>query len=218
MKPQFLVIGLGRFGSNLALQLMSNGAEVLGIDADEEAVNAIADQITHCLIADTTEERNLKEIGVDQFDAAICAVGSDFEASLMTTLLLKELGARRLIAKAGSRLHGKVLEKIGASQVVYPEQDMAIRLAHQLQPQEGLVELLPLSVQAAMFEIQAPRSFCGRTLAELTLPSRYGLTVIAVRRGGETTVSPQAAMMIREGDLLVVAGDRARAREAVAGR
>ena len=215
MKRQILVCGLGRFGQNLSLNLEEMGAEVMGIDSREEAVNEVAERLTHTVIADTTEERVMEEIGIAHFDAVVCAIGSHIEASLMTTVLLKECGARMLVAKASSGLHGRVLEKVGVDRVIYPEREVAARLARDFMVPREFVEVVPLTVQHSMFEIKTPPNFVGRTLAELDLRGRYGFLVVAVRRGEETVVAPGPDEVIRRDDLLIVVGDRTRAAEAV---
>ncbi|MGE0491406.1 MAG: TrkA family potassium uptake protein [Vulcanimicrobiota bacterium] len=213
-KPlQVLVIGLGRFGRSLALSLTELGAEVMGMDVRQEAVSEVADRLIHSAVADSTDEKVMREVGVDQFDATVCAVGSDIEASLMTVLLLKEHGSKNLVAKAANALHGRVLERIGADRVIFPEREVALRLARDFLAPRDFVEVVPLTVQHSMFELQAPAHFAGCTLQELDLRSRFGLTVVAIRRGDDTVVSPAAAEVIRRQDLMVVVGDRNRAQD-----
>jgi trk system potassium uptake protein TrkA len=218
MKRQFLVVGLGRFGASLALLLEEMGGEVMVVDRREQAVSEVADRVTHSLIADTTDERVVKDLAVDQFDQVICAIGADIEGSLMTTLLLRELGARHLVSKASTELHGRLLQKIGADRVIYAERDMAARLARDFFTPPGIEELLDLSVQHKMFELKAPAHFHERTLAGLHLRGRYGMNVIAIRRGEDTLVSPSAEAVVRTGDRLVVVGDYDRAQEALKAR
>lgn len=213
MKRQFLVVGLGRFGAALALLLEEMGGEVLAVDRREAAVSEIAEGVTHSIIADTTDERVVKDLGVDQFDDCICAIGGDIEGSLMTTLLLREFGARSLVSKASTELHGRLLEKIGADRVIYPERDMAQKLGRDLFAPPGIEELLTLSVRHRMFEIKAPEHFHQRTLADLQLRARHGMNVIAIRRGNDTIVSPAAEEVVHGGDGLVVVGDAEKARE-----
>lgn len=215
LKPQYLVVGLGRFGSNLALTLEESGCEVLGLDSNEDAVDQIAGQITHSMIADCTEEKVYREIGVDHFDMAICAIGTDFQASLMAVLLLRENGARRIVAKASNHLHGKVLERVGADRVVYPERDMAVRLARDILEGSALVEVLPLSLQQSIFEVKAPAHFFGINLAGLGLRARYGLNVVGIKRESQVLVSPGPGEMVKSGDILIVVGDRQGAEKAM---
>jgi trk system potassium uptake protein TrkA len=216
-KKQYLILGLGRFGQGLALDLERMGAEVMGVDENEEHVSEIADRITHTAVADTTEKKVLEQLGVAEFDSVICAIGNVLEASLMTTLLAKELGARHLVAKATSELHGKILKRIGADRVIFPEREVAARLARDFLAPKDFVELVPLTVQHSMFELKAPKEFSGHALSELHLRHKFGLLVVAIRRGEETVVSPGAHEVIRHNDLMVVVGDRAQAKELLNG-
>lgn len=211
---QVLVIGLGRFGQSLALALIAGGAEVMAIDASEDATQEIAGEVTHVMIADCTEENVLKEVGPEQFDIVVCAIGGDIQASIMTTLILKELGAKKLIAKASTALHGRALEKLGVERVVYPERDMAQRLAQDIFAPH-IHELLPLTVSQSMFEMPLPERFVDKSLIELNLREQYGFNVVAVKRDGETNVSPSPSERLQEGDILLVLGNRERAEEII---
>lgn len=209
---QVLIIGLGRFGQSLARALVSSGLEVMCLDSDEDATEEVASEVTHVMIADATEENVLREIGPEHFDFVVCAIGGDIQASIMTTLLLKELGARMLIAKASTSLHGRALEKLGVDRVVYPERDMAQRLAQDfLAPH--VTEVLHLTVTQSMFEMPAPDKFAGKTLIELNLRERYGMNVLAIKRGSEPQVSPPPTAVVQAGDILLVLGNRALAEE-----
>lgn len=212
-KPQqVLIIGLGRFGQSLARALVQGGSEVMAMDAREDATEEVAADITHVMIADSTEEAVLKEVGVEHFDCVVCAIGGNIQASIMTTLLLKEIGVKKLVAKASTSLHGRALEKLGVDRVVYPERDMANRLAQDfLHPQ--MTEVLHLTVQQSMFEMPAPSSFFGKSLIELNLRERFGLNVLVIRRNGEPVVSPSPYELIQQGDVLLVLGNRDRAEE-----
>src|SRR5690606_32185589 len=129
---QFVVIGLGRFGSSLALELMDLGYEVLGVDLNEELVNDMSAYLTHAVAADATDEDMLKSLGIRNFDCGIVAIGSDIQMSILTAILLKDLGIKTVVAKAISVLHGRALEKLGVDRVIFPERDMGVRVAHQL--------------------------------------------------------------------------------------
>ena len=207
MKRQYLVIGLGRFGTSLSTYLHSLGAEVMAVDKKEALVNEIADSVTYSLIADTTDEKVVKDMGVDQFDNVICAIGGDVEASLMTTLLMREFGAKHLTSKASTGLHGRLLEKIGADRVVYPERDMAYKLARDFQATPGIEELMTFTVNQKMFEFKAPAAFDKHTLKELHLRHSFGINVVAVRRGETILTSPGANELIFEGDGMLVVGE-----------
>ncbi|MCA9778210.1 MAG: TrkA family potassium uptake protein [Candidatus Eremiobacteraeota bacterium] len=214
-KQQYLIVGLGGFGKNLALSLVELGAEVMGVDLDEQAVAAVADKVTHTGVADTTDSRVVQQLGVGDFDAVVCAIGTHLEASLMTTLLLKENGAKKLVAKAANEMHGKILSRIGAETVLYPEKEVANRLAKDFMASKDFVELVPLTVQHSMFEVAAPKKFCGHTLQELHMRRNFGLNVIALKRAGETIVSPAADEVVRHKDLMIVVGDKEKAQKAI---
>lgn len=211
-QQQVLVIGLGRFGQSLARSLVAGGVEVMAMDSREEATEEVAEDVTHVMIADSTEESVLREVGPEHFDVVVCAIGGDLQASIMTTLLLKEMGARYLVAKANSSLHGRALEKMGVDRVVYPEREMAQRLALDfLAPH--MTEVLHLTVSQSMFEMPAPEKFAGKTLIELNLREKYGLNVLAIKRGGEPMVSPPPNEVVLASDILLVLGSRERAEK-----
>ncbi|HAG08094.1 MAG TPA: potassium uptake system protein [Desulfotomaculum sp.] len=203
---QFAVIGLGRFGSSLARALSRMGYEVLAIDTSEENVNDITDEITYAVQMDALEENALKSMGIRNFDAVIVAIGQDIQASILVTVMLKEMGVKKVIAKAQTELHGKVLEKVGADLVVFPERDMGERLAHTLIAADNIMDLINLSPDYSIIELKTPPGFIGKTLQETALRKEYGITVIAIRRGLEVIISPEAKQVIRENDILVAIG------------
>lgn len=201
---QFLVIGAGRFGSSLARTLFQQGHEVVVIDRDEEIVERLIDGVTHALIGDATDEQVLRRVGVSNFDTVIVAIGVNFEASVLTTVSAKGLGARHIIAKATSDTAASVLSRVGADQVVRPEHDMGRRLAQQLTTPE-LVDAFNLGAEHTVIEVEANDKLIG-TLAKLRLPNRFSVQVIAVNRRGDVTVSPGAAFEVQHGDNLVLIG------------
>lgn len=203
---QFAVIGLGRFGSSLARALSRMGYEVLAIDTNEENVNDITDEITYAVQMDALEENALKSMGIRNFDAVIVAIGQDIQASILVTVMLKEMGVKKVIAKAQTELHGKVLEKVGADLVVFPERDMGERLAHNLIAADNIMDLINLSPDYSIIELKTPPEFIGKTLQETALRKEFGITVIAIRRGSEVIISPEAKQAIRENDILVAIG------------
>lgn len=210
---QYLLIGLGRFGSALARYLETHGAQVLAVDVREDKVREVCQDVTHTLIADAADERVISELGVEHFDAIVCGIGENLEASVMACVLLKEHGAKHLVAKATSDLHGKCLLKLGVDRVIYPERDMAERLAKDFVVDQDLVELLPLTVQYSMFEVKAPASFAGSSLVELDVRAKLGINIVAIRRGEEVVISPRATEVIQPEDLLIVVGERHEAME-----
>lgn len=202
---QFVVIGCGRFGSSVARTLNSLGYEVLAIDADEEKVMDIAEEVTYAVQADVTDENALKELGISNFDVVIVSIGSNYQASIMATLIAKELGVKRVIVKAHDALHGKVLSKIGADKIIFPERDMGIRVAHNL-VSSSIVDFIELSSDYSILEINALEKWSNKTLKELKLPSEFGINVMAIKRGKDINISPYADDIILNGDILVVIG------------
>lgn len=202
---QFAVIGLGRFGTSVARTLYKAGYEVLAIDADEEAVQKFSNEVTHVVQVDTTDENALKAIGIRNFDTVVVSIGEDVQANVLTTLLLKDLGVRHIVAKAKSELHGKMLEKIGADRVVYPERDMGARVAHNL-VSSNVLDYIELSPNLSLVEVSAPRELVGHSLAEANLRARFGVNVVAIQRGEEIIVPPVPTEKIREKDVLIVVG------------
>lgn len=204
-KPEFAVIGLGRFGGSLALALTERGCNVLGIDLDRNVVQTIADEITQAVALDSTDEGALKAVDIRSFDTVIVAIGTDFEANLLTTLALKGMGVRHVICKALSQRHRTALLAVGADQVVLPEHDSARRLATNL-TMPRLFDQLALSNDYSFSELWLPASIVGQTLRDADLRTRFGVTVVAVKRGDELIVSPPADVVFAQGDLLAVIG------------
>ena len=201
----FLIIGMGRFGSALATELCALGNEVLAIDAQEELIQAIASQVTHAVAADARDPEVLKELSVRNFDCAIVAVGHDIGTSALITLNLKELGVEKVIAKASSHTHQKVLEKIGADRVVFPEHEMGTKLAHTLSS-SNLLNFIELSKDASIVEIPVPLTWMGKTLKDLDVRNVYGVNVIGIRRNGKMIITPGGAMPLDATDVVVVLG------------
>ena len=167
-KKQYVVLGLGRFGSSVALTLNELGYDVLGIDNSEGSVNALASQLTHAVVADAKDEGAMKSLGIRNFDVAVVAIGDDVETNILVTVMLKEMGVPYVVAKAQSALHGKVLEKIGADKIVYPEKDMGVRVAHNL-VSANFMDNIELHPNYSIMELKAPSTFAGKTLGELNL-------------------------------------------------
>jgi len=205
---QFLVVGLGRFGSSLAKTLYNLGYDVLGIDRDEEIVQNMADSITHAVQADATDENTLKALGVRNFDVAIVSIGEDIQSSILITIMLKEMGIKYLVAKAQSQLHGKVLYKVGADRVVFPERDMGVRVAHNL-ISSNVLDYIELSPDYSIVEIAAVPVWYNKTLGELDMRRKYGLNVMAIKRKERNVIiSPNADVEILKDDILVVVGSK----------
>lgn len=203
---QYAVIGMGRFGTSVARELYEMDYEVLGIDENEERIQDAVDFVTHAVTADSTDENALKALGIRNFDVVVVAIGADIQASIMTTLILKEQGVKYIVVKAQNELHGKVLSKIGADKVVYPERDMGVRVAHNL-ISPNILDYIELSPEYSMVEIQANEKMVGKTLAESDIRKKFGCTVIAIKTGHNINVSPMAHDKIQQGDILVVIGN-----------
>ena len=204
-KKQFAIVGLGRFGTSVAKTLYQMGYEVLAVDADEARVQDFSDEVTHVVQADTTDEDTLKALGIRNFDVVVVAIGADVQANLMTTLQLKEMGVSYIVAKAKNNLHGKMLEKIGADRVVYPERDMGQRVAHNL-VSSNVLEYIELSPEYSIVEVTAPKVLVGKNLVETDLRGRYEVNVVAIRRGEQLLVPPQPTEKIMDKDVLFVVG------------
>lgn len=199
----FAVLGLGRFGSSVANTLISMGYEVLAVDKNEENINNISEDITHAVLGDVTDEKVLHGLGLRNFDVAIVAIGEDLQASVLVTLLLKEIGIKHILAKAQSELHSRLLYKVGADRVVLPEKDMGVRVAHSLASTK-IIDLIELSSDYNIAEIIPPQGWAGNSLKELNLRAKYGINVIAVKQNCSIIISPKADYVINEGDLLVI--------------
>ncbi len=203
---QYAVIGLGKFGQSVALTLAKNEEQVIGIDFKEEVIAQLADKLAHAVQADARNEKTLRTLGIQDVDVAIVSVGSNFEASVLITLALKELGIEEIVVKANSEEQVKVLEKIGASRVIQPERDMGIRLAKSL-VSPRIIDHIELSSDYSLLEMTPPQDFIGKSLKELNVRAQYGINVIAVKHEhGEIDIAPQAEHVIKKGDLLVVVG------------
>ena len=202
---QYLVLGLGRFGSSLARTLCELGQEVLAVDADEAAVNAIAPHVTQAVQLDATDEAALQTLGVSNFDAAIVSIGENTRDSILMCVLLKEMGIPYLLAKANDDLHAKVLRKIGVDRVVFPERDMGARLAHSLLA-PNVLDLMHLSDDYQIVEIRVPSEWVGNSLLGVNVRRRYGLNILAIHRQGRFLASPAADMLFEREDTLLVMG------------
>ncbi|WP_089748555.1 MULTISPECIES: potassium channel family protein [unclassified Candidatus Frackibacter] len=202
---QFIVIGLGRFGTSVAATLAEQGHDVLAIDRDEDPIQEISNLVTHAVQADATDEDSLKTLGVNNFDVAVVSIGDDVHSNILATLVLKELGVPYVVVKAQDNLHGKVLSKIGADKIVYPERDMGTRVAHNLVT-SNVLDYIELAPDYSIIEVRATTKLVGKTLRELALRVKFGVNVIAIKKGDDINVTPEADDRIEAGDILVVMG------------
>ncbi|GEN57513.1 ktr system potassium uptake protein C [Halolactibacillus alkaliphilus] len=207
MKREFAVIGLGRFGGSICRELSKEGMEVLAIDSTEAKVNEYRNIASHAVIADATDEKVLKELGIRNIDHVIVAIGEDIQASILTTLMLKELGIKKITVKAQNDYHEKVLTKIGADQVIHPERDMGKKIAHSI-ISSNILDHLELSDDHSIVEIKAGKKIVGKTLIALDIRANYGCNVVAIKSmaSNDINVSPMATEEIKEGDTLVIIG------------
>lgn len=206
---QFLVIGLGRFGGALARTLMDLGHEVLGVDADAKTVQDFAERLTHVVEADSTNPEAMAQIGAKEFRTAVVAIGTDVEASILTTSLLADLDIERIVAKAITQAHGRILERVGAHRVIFPERDMGIRVGHTMTGRT--IDYIQLDPGFALVEVTAPRELVGKTLAGAEVRRRYGITVVCIKPAGGSFTYATPETVVQEGDVLVVAGETERA-------
>jgi len=204
-RPEFAVIGLGRFGTSLALALVESGYSVLGIDQDAELAQRLVDDLTQIVILDATDEDALREVDIASFDTVIVAIGADFESNLLTTVSLKHLGVRYVISKAVTNRQAEILLRVGADEVIQPEQEAGRRLAQQLTVPAVLARL-HLGPQHDIVELMTPSSIAGKSLQELDLRRRMGVTALLIKRDNDLIVSPRADTPLLESDLLVAVG------------
>ncbi len=205
MKREFAVIGLGRFGGSICEELSLEGMNVLAIDSSEQKINEFKNIASHAVIADATDESVLKDLGINNIDHVIVAIGENIQASILTTVILTDLGIKKITVKAQNDYHEKILKRIGADHVVHPERDMGRRLAHSL-ISSNILDYLELSEDHSMVEVKAGKNLVGKTLIELDIRANYGCNVVAIRRGKQMNVSPSAEDKLREDDVLVVIG------------
>ncbi len=201
----FVVIGLGRFGASVARTLLEEGQTVLGLDSKLARIQEMSHLVPRVARCDATDIESLRVLGVPGCDTAVVAIGDSMEASILCTLNLKELGVPRVVAKAVTEQHGKALERCGADRVVYPQRDMGVRVAHNMVAAQ-VRDYVRLSPSHSMLELAVSSRLAGRTLLELALPQKYGVTVVAVQRGRRVITPPSPDDRLREGDLLVVIG------------
>ena len=204
-RDAFLVIGLGRFGGALAETLIELGHEVLGVDADPRTVQDYAGLLTHVVEADSTDVDAMRQVGAAALQSAVVANGTNVEASILTTSVLADLGVPRILAKAITRAHGRILERVGAHRVIFPERDMGIRVGHTLTGRT--LDYIQLDPGFALVETIAPREIVGKTLAEAEVRRRYGITVVCIKPAGGSFTYATPGTVVKEGDVLVVAGE-----------
>lgn len=207
---QFAVIGLGRFGSSVAKTLSEKGCEVLAIDTNEEKIQDFSEIVAQAVCVDATDEKALKAVGIENIDVAVVSVGNNIEASILITLVLKEMGIKELITKAVTEEQGRVLGRIGADKIIFPERDMGIRIANALTSPK-VSEYIDLSSGCSIIEIKAPKEFVGKSLKRLNLRVDWGLNIVAIKTkdaSGQEIINPtpEADYKIKERDKLMIVG------------
>jgi trk system potassium uptake protein TrkA len=205
-KNEFVILGLGRFGSSLSTALHEAGYEVLGIDSDTDIVQQRSLHLPHVVSMDVTNRDALIEMGISSFDTAVVCIGSDFESNVLATVLLRELGVRRVICKARTRTQRSILLKVGADEVILPEQEAGQRLARRL-ISTGIVDFMDINEDMSVVEMETPGYLVGQSLMESDLRKVYNVVVVAIRREGRVVILPIASEVLRKNDILVVIGE-----------
>lgn len=202
---EFAVIGLGRFGSSLAIALQEHGHTVMAIDIDQRLVQDVVDQVTHAATLDSTDEEALRAIDISAFGTVIVAIGNDFEANILTTTTLKSLGVHRVICKAQTNRQCDILTRLGADRVIQPEQNSALRLADEISMPD-IIEHFNLDQNYSVAEIKCPQILAWQSLAQCDIRNKHYITVLMIKRGDEVHISPRADTILQEDDLLIVFG------------
>jgi len=204
---QFVVIGCGRFGSSVAKTLYEAGYNVMAVDKDEDTIQEVSSCTTHAVQADATDENSLRSLGIRNFDVAVVAIGSNVQSSILITLMVKEMGVKYVVAKALNELQGKVLTKIGADRIIYPERDMGVRVAQNLMS-SNIIDNIDLVSDYSVLEISVMKEWIGKSLKDLNLRKKYGVTVLIIKSGDEVTASPDSNTVLKAGDILIVLGNK----------
>ncbi|UJF16333.1 TrkA family potassium uptake protein [Jeotgalibaca sp. MA1X17-3] len=205
MNKEFLVIGLGRFGGSVCKELYELGHQVLAVDIDEMKVEEFSKFSSQAIVADASNENVLQSIGVENFDYVVVAIGDNLQASILCTLLLKELGVKNVLAKAQDENHKKLLAKIGADRIIQPELDMGIRIANQIRS-DKLEDYIELSDEYSISELNVSEKLSGRSISELDIRANYNCTILAIKRNGDMNIAPAPKDQLWAGDIILVIG------------
>ena len=203
MKNTYAVFGLGRYGTAVARELVANGMEVIAVDTDQRIVNAVADDLPICKCADITDPEVIRQLGIGNVDVVIVAMANNLEASVMTVTLCKEAGVPTVIAKCANEMHQKILTRVGADKVVFPENESGIRLAKNLLS-SGFVDMVSLAKNVSMIELDVKPEWVGKNLIELNLRKKYSINVVALRKGDAVSVDIDPHAPLLESDKLIV--------------
>ncbi len=205
MKKEFAVIGLGRFGSSIVQELRELDANVLAIDKDEDVVNEYKDIVTEAVIGNTTDEAVLRSVGITNFDHVIVAIGENIQSSILTTLILKDLGVEKVTVKAQNEYHGRVLEKIGADHVIHPERDIGRLLAHRIVSSHTL-DILEISDEHSIVEFKTTKKLNNKSILNLGFREKYDVSILAIKRGDQIIVNPDPVIKLMSDDVLILIG------------
>ncbi len=206
MVKQFVVIGCGRFGSSVAIKLSELGCDVMVVAENAEIIQNISDKVTYAVQADATDENTIKALGIRNFDVAIVTIGSDIQASILVTLLVKELGVKHIVAKAQNPAHAKVLYKIGANRVVFPEKEMGVKVAKSL-VSSNVLDLIDLAPEYSILEIKTLDEWVGKSLVDINMRRAYQISVIAIRHDDEVDINVEPDRLLLSDDVLIVIGN-----------
>lgn len=207
LNKTYAVFGLGRYGFSVAKELVNSGVDVIAVDTDEQVVNKLSNELPFCKCADTTDVEVLKRLGIANVDTVIVAMAGNIEASVMTVMLCKELGVKNIIAKSSSEMHYKILNKVGADKVVFPEKESGTRLAKNLLS-SGLVDIIELSQNVSMIEIDVKKEWISKTLIELNLRKKYSINVIAIKDGNNIDINVDPTLPLHPKMKLIVVGNK----------
>lgn len=205
MAKTYAVLGLGKFGGAIARELSMMGCDVIAVDIKESVVKEIQHQVSYAVIGDVTDVETMREIGVAETDAVFISIAEELEASIMAALIVKELGVPHVIAKASSKMHGRVLEKVGVDRVVYPEREMGIRLAKNVVA-GNFMDMIDLSSKYSLVELRVPSSWVGHSLLSLEARKKYGLNVVAVKKQDDIKINISPDEIFEEDDIVIVVG------------
>ncbi|WP_307302729.1 MULTISPECIES: TrkA family potassium uptake protein [unclassified Paenibacillus] len=206
-RKQYAIIGIGRFGSSIAKTLSEMGFDVLAIDSDEHRIQEVSKIVTQAVTADSTDEEALRSLGLRNFDVVVVAIGEDIQSSILTTLILKEMDIPTILVKAQNELHGKVLTRIGADKVIFPERDMGVRVAHHL-TSPNVLDYIEISEDYSIVEMKASEPMIGSNLKELNIRVRYSCNVMAIKRGSQMNIAPSPDERLKPDDILVIVGQK----------
>lgn len=205
-KQEFAVIGLGDFGTNVAVTLVNSGATVMVVDSDEKKLEEIADEVDFAVCIDATNPAALRQLGIHNYDGAIVGMGHSLETSVLIVLQLKEMGVPFVMAKASSNLEGRILQKVGADKVIFPDREMGIRVGNQIM-NGNYFEAIELSERYSITDLPVPSGWAGKTIAELNIRSKYGVSIIGIRGLETVTINPKPNEKLNADDALIILGD-----------